>query len=326
MTDSNDRQELLDLIEFLNSPRREVQKAAIGLVEGLAGSLEGIEKLLMESDKLLPALLRLIGADKDLSKGALTSLINLSQKEEAVAALVKLKVVGRIMDYLREDNNENVGLLIMLLANVTTSDSGCLRLLQLDSTSLAGFNVAVLLKRFLDSAGRQPDAHEHTALVLTNITRLQQGRQLLLEPGRGTLQALVSQLDSPSQMRRSGCANAIRNCCFCAEEDKTLGDLLADRASLENLLDLLCGVTRKKEGDAAVRNSLAESVEMLVSTEQGGQVLWDLKAPEMLRKGYEMEEDPEVCASMERIAQLFLSDSGATEDTGIDQDVTIEEL
>ncbi len=64
-----------------------------------------------------------------------------TQKEEAVAALVKLKVVGRIMDYLREDNNENVGLLVMLLANVTTSDSGCLRLLQLDSTSLAGFNV-----------------------------------------------------------------------------------------------------------------------------------------------------------------------------------------
>lgn len=57
----------------------QVQEAAIGLVEGLAGSLEGIEKLLMESDKLLPALLRLIGADKDLSKGALTSLINLSQ-------------------------------------------------------------------------------------------------------------------------------------------------------------------------------------------------------------------------------------------------------
>jgi hypothetical protein len=60
-----------------------------------------------------------------------------------VAQLVKLKVVGRIMDYLREDQNENVGLLVMLLANVTTSDSGCLRLLQLHSSSLAGFNVCV---------------------------------------------------------------------------------------------------------------------------------------------------------------------------------------
>lgn len=48
-------------------------------MEGLSGSLEGVEKLLSESDKLLPALLKLIGAQKYISKGALTSLINLSQ-------------------------------------------------------------------------------------------------------------------------------------------------------------------------------------------------------------------------------------------------------
>ncbi|CAL8460767.1 g298 [Coccomyxa elongata] len=245
------------------------------------------------------------------------------QKEGAVAELVKLKVVGRIMDYLQEGHNEHVELLVMLLANLTTSDSGCLRLLQLDSSSLAGFNVAVLLRRFLDSAGEQPDPHDHTALVLTNITRLKEGRKLLLEPGRGMLQALVSQLSSPNQLRRSGCANALRNCCFRAEEDGTLGDLLEDTASLENILELLCGVTRKKESDAAVRNSLAECIEMLVSTEQGGQVLWDMKAPEMLRKGYETEEDPEVCATMERIAHLFLADSGAVEDTKAGEDLNV---
>lgn len=76
---------------------------------------------------------------------------------------------------------------------------------------------AVLLKRFLDSAGAEPDPNEHTALVLTNITRLSEGRKLLLQPGRGTLRALVSQLSSPSHLRRSGCASAVRNCCFRAE-------------------------------------------------------------------------------------------------------------
>ena len=74
---------------------------------------------------------------------------------------------------------------------------------------------AVLLRRFLD--GNASDPYEHTALVLTNITRLAQGRKLLLEPGRGTLQALASQLRSASRMRRSGCANALRNCFFRAE-------------------------------------------------------------------------------------------------------------
>ena len=80
---------------------------------------------------------------------------------------------------------------------------------------------AVLLKRFLDSQGEQPDPFQHMALVLTNLTRQRPGRQLLLEPGKGTFGALASQLRAPSALRRKGCANAIRNCCFCAEVRST---------------------------------------------------------------------------------------------------------
>ena len=74
----------------------QVQEAAIGLVEGLSGSLEGIENLLRESDKLLPALLKLIGADKDLSKGALTSLINISQVQSSTSVEVLAKIFDRL--------------------------------------------------------------------------------------------------------------------------------------------------------------------------------------------------------------------------------------
>lgn len=54
---------------------------------------------------------------------------------------MKLKVVGRIMDYLREESTSQVGLLVMLLANVTTNEGACLDLLQLDNSALAGLNV-----------------------------------------------------------------------------------------------------------------------------------------------------------------------------------------
>jgi 3-polyprenyl-4-hydroxybenzoate decarboxylase len=57
----------------------QVRKAASELVEGLTGSLQGIEKLLGEADRLLPALLRLLGDDRAISKSALTSLVNLTQ-------------------------------------------------------------------------------------------------------------------------------------------------------------------------------------------------------------------------------------------------------
>ena len=38
------------------------------------------------------------------------------------------------------------------------------------------------------------DAYEHIATVLPNVTRFPAGRRLLLQPGRGLLQALASQV------------------------------------------------------------------------------------------------------------------------------------
>ena len=57
----------------------QVQKAAVDLVEGLTGSVDGLEQLMTQSDSLFPALLRLIAGDRETSKAALNSLINLSQ-------------------------------------------------------------------------------------------------------------------------------------------------------------------------------------------------------------------------------------------------------
>ena len=57
----------------------QVQRAAVDLVEGLTGSVDGLEQLMTQADVLLRALLRLIAGDAGTSKAALHSLINLSQ-------------------------------------------------------------------------------------------------------------------------------------------------------------------------------------------------------------------------------------------------------
>lgn len=72
------------------------------------------------------------------------------------------------------------------------------------------------------------DAYEHVATVLPNVTRFEAGRRLLLQPGRGLLQALASQLRSPSELRRRGCAGALKNCCFSCEADGTADDIAAE--------------------------------------------------------------------------------------------------
>ena len=48
------------------------------------------------------------------------------------------------------------------------------------------------------------------------------------------------------------------------QEDGTLEALLSDAAALGDVLEALCGLTRKREAEADIRNSLAESIEMLV--------------------------------------------------------------
>ena len=75
-----------------------------------------------------------------------------------------------------------------------------------------------MLKLFMaPKKPEQADKYEHLAAILTNVTRLKAGRSLLLEPGRGFIQALVAQLKSANLLRRQGCAAAFRNCCFSAK-------------------------------------------------------------------------------------------------------------
>ena len=82
---------------------------------------------------------------------------------------------------------------------------------------------AVLLKLFMaGSKSGEADKMEHIAAILTNVTRLKAGRAVLLEPGRGFIEALVAQLKSSNLLRRQGCAAAFRNCCFSAEVRKSL--------------------------------------------------------------------------------------------------------
>lgn len=74
---------------------------------------------------------------------------------------------------------------------------------------------AVLLSKFVE--GPADESLDYVAPILTNVTRQRAGRTLLLDPSRGFLRALASQLRSGGVMRRRGCAAALRNVCFGAQ-------------------------------------------------------------------------------------------------------------
>eukprot|EP00798_Chlamydomonas_sp_ICE-L_P011519 gene11519-34233_t len=299
--------DVLDLVNFLSDKR-----------------MEGIAKLKTHVDKLTAALLRtvpcgseaeavhafqkaveiLIHLSQDISvaakyfctsaeavqasKKAVEILVNLSQEISVGAKLMDCKTIPRIIDYIREGVSPHNALMVMLLCNLTVSDRGCSEVLQLGNPKLEGLNMAVLLKKFVMggvmwSPGEE-DTYNHVALILTNVTRLKEGRKLLLEPGRGLLQALVGQLRTPDEMRRRGAAGAIKNCCMAAPEDKTVEHICSDLSVLTGILGPING-EEPKEKDDSVREAMAESVLSLAGLEEGRAALWKVKAPDVLRKG-----------------------------------------
>jgi hypothetical protein len=326
-TNATEDPDLEDLINFLAGSRKDVKQAALGIILGLTGSHEGIDRLKKKLDKLITFLLRLIPvqetdeASKKISEDTLSSLVNLSNDPEVMKRMLASKTIARVMDYIREGSTPHHKLLAMLLCNLTVDNEGCTHLLQLGQDKLEGLNMAILIKKFVNSGimweEGKDDPYEHIAAVLTNVTRLKQGRTLLLQPGRGLLQALVAQLKSPSEMRKRGAAGALKNICMTVEEDGTIEAVTSDPLMLEKMLEPINGQD-PKEKDDSIRQAIAESLLSLASCKQGRVALWKLptvKGPDLLRKGYELEECPPVCHAMELTADLFMSNQGELEET-----------
>ncbi|KXZ46514.1 hypothetical protein GPECTOR_43g951 [Gonium pectorale] len=311
--------ELEELVGFLDDDRAEVRAASAEIVAGLTASAEGIEKLKAVQRPLVIKLFRSVGRGGDAARKSLVALVNLSHDPAVVEVLLSLNVVNRVMEFLRDGSIPHVDLLTGLLANVTISERGCRDLLQIGQGNMEGLHMAVLLKKFvvggITLSPGEPDPFEHVASVLTNVTRLAEGRRLLLQPGRGLLAALVSQLQSWNSLRRLGASGAIKNCVMSAEEDGTLDSILDDKTALQHMLRPINGQPPLEKEDT-VRECMAEAVLVLARTDKGRDVLWEAGAPEALRKGYEDEQHPGVCLAMERTAEIFLShstiDSGMT--------------
>ncbi|GFR42528.1 hypothetical protein Agub_g3428, partial [Astrephomene gubernaculifera] len=311
--------ELEELIGFLDHPRAEVREMSADIVAGLTATPEGIENVKTRQRPLALKLFRSVGLGGDAARKSLVALVNVSHDPTFVEVLLQLNVVNRVMEMIRDGSVPHVDLLTSLLANVTISEKGCTDLLQIGQGSMEGLHMAVLLKKFVASGialcPGDADPYQHVASVLTNVTRLAAARRLLLQPGRGLLAALVSQLAAWNPLRRLGASGAIKNCVLSAEEDGTLEAVLSEPQLLRHMLRPISG-QQPLEKEDTVRECMAEAVLVLAGSERGRDVLWEVGAPEALRKGYEDEQHPGVCVAMERTAELFLSygtiDSGMT--------------
>jgi hypothetical protein len=308
-----DDQDIDDVIAFLSHTDVSIQLHALRLVQGLTVEQQVVHHLGGKASTLVPGLLQHVPKDKSRSRLALTSLVNISQEPRVLDHLLDINMCNRAMDYLREKTCPgNEDLLIMLLANITADERGAEHLLQIGQGAKEGLHLAFLLGYFLSnerSGEGQADTFEHVASILPNTTVFKAGRKVVLQPGRGALQALASQLDSANQLRRTGCAGAIKNCFFCCEEDGTEKDIADEEDALNVILGLLCGTgANKKKAEDDVREMLAEGIYCLAKSDVVRTKLWRMNAVDLLKKGYEDEENVTVCEALEGCAEFFLQD------------------
>uniref|UniRef100_A0A0E0EXL9 Protein HGH1 homolog n=1 Tax=Oryza meridionalis TaxID=40149 RepID=A0A0E0EXL9_9ORYZ len=326
--------ELDELLGFLSSPQPNVRGAAAGIVRGLTGDADGLRALSARADRALPALLRLLasaGGELGTGGAAADSLVNLSQDGALSARLVSLGAVVAAMDVVARRGGEQPGLarsLIMLLANLTQVDSGVTALLQVGDEKMQGLYVAKLVRSFCRSSSEseEEDIFEHVASILVNISKVEAGRRILMEPKRGLLKQIIRQSDSTNQLRKKGVVSTVRNCCF--EADTQIQNLLSlaeyiwpalllpvagkkiyseeDRSKMPPELANALSHEREAVENSEIRQQALEAIYMIVLQDEGRRAFWSVNGPRILQVGYEDEEDPKVMEAYELIGSLLV--------------------
>ncbi|ONK75453.1 uncharacterized protein A4U43_C03F17000 [Asparagus officinalis] len=327
--------ELEELLDFLSSPSPQVKKAAVDIVRDLTGSDEGLRPLSSRSDRLLPPLSRLLRDPAELSAPAAEALINLSQDHGIAEELVSIGTVSTAMDVMyKVGDRKVVRLMVMLLANLTQLDSGARSLLQVGE-KVEGLYVSKLIRSFCRSSSDETseDTFEHVASILVNISKLEAGRKLLLEPKGGLLKQIIRQFDSTNSLRKKGVCGTIRNCCF--EADNQLPNLLLvseflwpalllpvasnkvysqeDTSKMPLELGNALSHDRESVDDPEIRKQALEAIYLISMQEAGRRALWSVNGPRILQVGYEDEEDPKVMEAYELVGSLLVNNAGAGE-------------
>ncbi|CAL9045011.1 unnamed protein product [Musa banksii] len=218
----------------------------------------------------------------------------------------------------------------MLLANLTQVDSGASALLQIADDKMEGLYISKLVRSFCRSSSgesKAEDTFEHVASVLVNISKVESGRKILLEPKRGLLKQAICQLDSTNPLRKKGVSGTIRNCCF--EADNQLQNLLSVAEFLWPALLLpVAGNKVYSEQDISkmplelemhflmnenqlmilkLSKQSLEALYLISLQEAGRRALWSVNGPRILQVGYEDEDDPKVMEAYELIGSLLVS-------------------
>jgi hypothetical protein len=295
---------------------------------------------------VLPDLLRCTShTNKEAASNSLIALINCtSHLPVAIDRLIGLNAGGRLMDAVISHDANLVHERLMLLTNLTTQNSGCLQVLDLQDNALKGQRLLRLAVKFTQQADNcsipkaQPlrglnvitansdDAFEYAAMVLMNATLMPEGREIFFSTPDFFMPSLLAAVSGDNPIRKQGIIGVLRNLCFDQSKHEyllkrvrilphivqpLLSKSIEENESAANLLRLAFpGIKFDRPEPLAVnRRNLLETLLMLTRSEIGKSVLVQHSIVFVMRDLDEYETDEENKVLGLRISAMLMDSS-----------------
>ncbi|OHT10286.1 hypothetical protein TRFO_04322 [Tritrichomonas foetus] len=220
------------LQQYLQRPEEQLLIQATEICKSFSSTAENSKQLM----ELIPDLLRLTSSsNEEIARNSLVTLINMtSHLPAAIDKIIGLNGVTRQMDSVISHDANLVHDRLMLLTNLTTQNSGCLQILDLQDKDLRGQRLLRLAVRYtsppdsfgipkaapLNSTGMNLiatsnlDDYEYAAMVLMNATLMPEGRQIFFSTPDFFMPALLDSISGDNPIRKQGIIGVIRNLCF----------------------------------------------------------------------------------------------------------------
>ncbi|KAJ0408415.1 hypothetical protein ATCC90586_009190 [Pythium insidiosum] len=347
-----DTKTLEDLVSFLSHQRPELRKSASSMLVNLTASDQALYQLLhLKKVDVVQALCRVVSDLRPIAEDAIKALINLTAANpEASERTLKFDVLNRVMTQLEDDDWRLKNYSMMLLANVTTTEAGARALVGADAAMSSAMvavrekKIRTLTSSFMESEpepdgvdpesgeARWDDEFQYVAVILANITQLDEGRQFVLKMrgGKSLVEALLPQLRSPNAIRRRGIAALVKNLCFDQDSHFYLYDQLDVPSKLVYLLagpepldadeklgmhpDVYkLGDKKKRENDRHVRLACIEALLLLCTSRNGRNDLRRKKVYPIVRNAHLVEPDDEVGDQIYKLVDFLIRDEEGEE-------------
>jgi hypothetical protein len=293
---------------------------AVELLAGLSVDIPHVSLIFAQDPhKYVSRLFSKLSDQPPVAALAWDSLINYAI-DEKVALFLFDNHLGKILSSVKSKQLVFADAATKLLANMTK---------HVESRPSLSTLVPDLLPLYL--AGSRHNSHtdySHVASILADLTNLREARLYFVQD-LGCLESLLSDLHSPSVIRRGGVASIIKNCLFETDFHDAIfekevnddfiitslsGRLLDSRSKLsaeelEGLpveLQLLNSV--EAESDVAIRSIIIECLIILATTRKGRDVIRAKKIYPILREWHLLEPISEMKQLVEKMVELLIRD------------------